>query len=318
MTKKEIIELKSKVIELGKQGFGAADIEHKGICSRQTANKYLKAAGIYIDKRGGQNAKIDYNPFISRTPEGDYWLGMLLADGWINTRKHGIGLKQGGHNKTHMLKYHKFLQYKPNLYESADKRHYTIIFGHRPTSDWLIKIGIIPQKSLKLQLNIPFNWDIVRGYFDGDGGFNISNGRYGTYVNAKFTSGSIKILQQLQTFLLEAGIASRLYSELPTVFRLSISGKSRYIFCKKMYTDASIYMERKKKIWDKYAQEKQGELLETPEEDNQQPSLSSNTLEGSETNSRIQASYIMDSNTDTSALHYENNDNIVQSIHITK
>jgi len=32
---------------------------------------------------------------------------------------------------------------------------------------------------------------------------------------------------------------------------------------------------------------KQGELLETPEADNQQPSLSSNTLEGSTTNSRV-------------------------------
>jgi hypothetical protein len=47
---------------------------------------------------------------------------------------------------------------------------------------------------------------------------------------------------------------------------------------------------------------KQGELLETPEADNQQPSLSSNTFEGSETNSRIQTSNVEDSNTDTSAL----------------
>lgn len=47
---------------------------------------------------------------------------------------------------------------------------------------------------------------------------------------------------------------------------------------------------------------KQGELLETPEEDNQQPSLGSNTLEGSETNNRILLSNIKDSNVDTSAL----------------
>ena len=51
------------------------------------------------------------------------------------------------------------------------------------------------------------------------------------------------------------------------------------------------------------AQVKQGELLETPtlerqKEDNQQPSLSSNTFEGSTTNSRVQK----DSNADTSAL----------------
>lgn len=43
---------------------------------------------------------------------------------------------------------------------------------------------------------------------------------------------------------------------------------------------------------------KQGELLERPEEVNQQPSLGSDTLDGSETNSRV----LRDSNADTSAL----------------
>lgn len=44
---------------------------------------------------------------------------------------------------------------------------------------------------------------------------------------------------------------------------------------------------------------KQGELLENPEVDNQQPSLDSNIFEGSTTNSRV---LIKDSNADTSAL----------------
>ena len=53
--------------------------------------------------------------------------------------------------------------------------------------------------------------------------------------------------------------------------------------------------------------EKQGELLENPtciykKEDNQQPSLSSNTLEGSTTNNRILPDDTGDSNVDTSAL----------------
>lgn len=43
---------------------------------------------------------------------------------------------------------------------------------------------------------------------------------------------------------------------------------------------------------------KQGELLEKPEEVNQQPSLNSDILEGSETNNRV----LRDSNVDTSAL----------------
>lgn len=47
---------------------------------------------------------------------------------------------------------------------------------------------------------------------------------------------------------------------------------------------------------------KQGELLETPEVDNQHPSENSNILEGSTTNDRIQTDNAEDSNVDTSAL----------------
>lgn len=47
---------------------------------------------------------------------------------------------------------------------------------------------------------------------------------------------------------------------------------------------------------------KQGELLEKPAEANQQPSLNSDILEGSETNSRV----LRDSNADTSALPHTN------------
>jgi hypothetical protein len=58
----------------------------------------------------------------------------------------------------------------------------------------------------------------------------------------------------------------------------------------------------KESIWSD-ARLKQGELLETPtNEDNQQPSLSSNTLEGSTTNNRVLTGNAEDSNVDTSAL----------------
>lgn len=47
---------------------------------------------------------------------------------------------------------------------------------------------------------------------------------------------------------------------------------------------------------------KQGELLETPEEDNQQPSIYRNIIEGSTTNERVLPDNAEDGNFDTSAL----------------
>lgn len=67
-----------------------------------------------------------------------------------------------------------------------------------------------------------------------------------------------------------------------------------------------------KRLCSEMSIEKQGELLGNPEMDNQQPSLSSNVLEGSTTNSRVLTSNVEDSNADTSALPIRNNgDDIV-------
>ena len=58
---------------------------------------------------------------------------------------------------------------------------------------------------------------------------------------------------------------------------------------------------------------KQGELLESPEVGNQQPSLDSNVLEGSETSSRVQ----LDGNATTSALPSNAGEDIVRTTDIT-
>lgn len=56
---------------------------------------------------------------------------------------------------------------------------------------------------------------------------------------------------------------------------------------------------------------KQGELLENPEVDNQQPSIYRNIIEGSTTNSRVLTDDAEDGNTDTSALPDNIGDDIV-------
>lgn len=60
---------------------------------------------------------------------------------------------------------------------------------------------------------------------------------------------------------------------------------------------------------------KRGELLGNPNiRDNQQPSFSRNTNEGSETNNRILTDNAEDSNIDTSALPSNTSDDIVRTV----
>ena len=56
---------------------------------------------------------------------------------------------------------------------------------------------------------------------------------------------------------------------------------------------------------------KQGELPESPEVDNRQPSIYRNIIEGPTTNSRVLTDNAEDSNADTSALPINNGDEIV-------
>lgn len=302
MTKNEIQILKQKTIELGNQGFTIVQTSKLLHTSRQSVSKYFKSAGILTDDRGGKNAKITYNPFYPRTEEGDYWIGMLIADGNIaSNKKHAIALSQGGHNKDHMLKYHKFLREIPTLHYDSQNR-ITVLFGHPPTADWLGSIGIEPKKSYTIELKIPFNWDIVRGYFDGDGGFSLTKHEgWKDYLSVKFTSGSSKILYQLQEFLIDEGIRSNVRCESEHIYRLTISGDSRFVFCFKMYKNAKVFMERKFQIWDNFfrAQVKYRELLGTLEGGNQQLNLSSNRFESSTTSSES----LVDNNSTTSAVH---------------
>ena len=65
------------------------------------------------------------------------------------------------------------------------------------------------------------------------------------------------------------------------------------------------------RFYNKTAVLKQGELLENPEVDNQQPSKNSNILEGSTTNGRVQTDNAVDGNTNTSALPIIDSEDIV-------
>jgi hypothetical protein len=84
------------------------------------------------------------------------------------------------------------------------------------------------------------------------------------------------------------------------------TGKFRGLICNNCNRAIGLLDDSKENLLSAYkylvAHDKQGELLETPEEDNQQPSLDSNILEGSTTNRRVPPINIEDSNSDTSAL----------------
>jgi hypothetical protein len=194
------------------------------------------------DKRGGKNRIVTNNPFKPRTNESDYWIGFLAADGCISSKKYSIHL--GIKDIEHVLKYRDFINpllkpyYKIN---KAGSNICTILFGNFEAHQYLISLGITPAKSKTFKFNIPINGNILRGIFDGDG--SVSQRR------PKITTGSPFFKDQLEKFYIENNI------NFSTTVKHKVKNKeiwdiwvlkpSRQKFFDLLYTDASIYLERK-------------------------------------------------------------------------
>lgn len=194
------------------------------------------------DNRGGRNRIVNSNPFLPLTEESEYWIGFLLADGCVSTKKYSISLKIK--DIEHVLKYRDFINssLKPNYsINKAGNKVCNITFGNFETHQWLTSIGITPAKSKTVKLEMPITGNILRGIFDGDG--SVSQRR------PKITTGSLYFKIQLEEFYTNLGIKYTITvkhkikaSHIWDIWVLQESKQQLYDL---MYKNASIYLERK-------------------------------------------------------------------------
>lgn len=119
--------------------------------------------------------------------------------------------------------------------------------------DWLRRKGNFYNKSFEAKIYCPITWHIVRGLFDGDGGFHIVN-KNG--LNAFICGMSLTLLKQIHLFLIKEGICSSIKYSKPCkwhpkgLYYLEIIRYSQVIeFGKKMYENAHIFLKRKYDRW---------------------------------------------------------------------
>lgn len=137
------------------------------------------------------------NPFEGMSPEAKYWIGYIFADGHLvyNNRAYSISLFSKDENI--MLKFKNFIGDKAKMYKRPSGI-YQVIYNSKPVTKWFMETFNIPQvKALTLNPNIELDWDIVHGYFDGDGSVRLN----GTHYEAKFTTGSEIWANRLKNFL---------------------------------------------------------------------------------------------------------------------
>lgn len=264
---------KQKIIELYNCGKTPTqicrEIESLNWRKPQTLYSILIKEGLYNKKPQNdlRRFQINDNYFDEIDSEHKaYWLGFLLADGFIvnsghSTESFGISLKSTDKYILEALKEDLESTYTIKTYEGKSvfnnteiKTEYSrFIAKSKKIYNRLIELGFTKNKSYdaKLPLNQidqKYYNHLIRGYFDGDGGFNKACSQNHLY-DIGFT-GTLEVLNDIKKILNKENLKlSQRYPEKNNNnYSLRICGDLQcYKIGKWMYKDSTIFLERKYK-----------------------------------------------------------------------
>lgn len=196
-----------------------------------------------IAVRNQSEAQTDRNNmFINRTPEGDYWLGMLISDGYIGDKEYVIGLGLQDKDLEHLKKYSSFVKanvksYKHPKFEALEHRVY---FKNKAINLWLKSIGITERKSSTVCINIDLNRDILRGILDGDGYVRLNK------LNVAIATQSVCLKDAIIKYLKENDINATSYKSKDLFIVGIYKNNDVFKLYNLLYTDTDLFLERKK------------------------------------------------------------------------
>ena len=151
------------------------------------------------------------NPFECLSPEAKYWIGYIFADGHIsyNESNRCYSISLFSKDEEILRKFQKFIGDKAKFYKRPTGIC-QVIYSSKPVTKWFMDTFNIPQKkALTLNPSVEIDWDILHGYFDGDGcvRFGKVRGRWDRR-EAMFTTGSEVWANRIKDFLDKEGIQS--------------------------------------------------------------------------------------------------------------
>jgi hypothetical protein len=291
---------KEKILQLHKLGYTNKEIENETKFKISSIRWAINSEKLKANKYSQINFDSKFFEFM---------LGGLLGDSSITNKRLNI---------SHSINQEKYCIYKYNIlknYKLAGKLSYNKIISDRYKNGFIEEIRF---KSLTHSIfenlkelyyfnnikRIP-NEDYLKNYltpfalsiwFQDDGNKCLSNLQFNTQ------GFLLEDINKIRYILLEKYLIKTSVNKHNVI---TILGDSNI----KFYNLISPYVieSMKYKILPTRVLNKQGELLEHPTslEDNQQPSLTSNSFEGSTTNSRIQTDNAEDSNGNTSTLPFK-------------
>lgn len=189
-------------------------------CKGGTLTYWVKKLGLPM-RGSGRNSTYP-NKFLENTIESNYWLGYIFADGHIECSKRKYAVQLTSKDQYVIDKFKEWYDNIPNissrnytLKDGTVKTMYTAHLNSKDITLWFKnELKIDSKKHHTLDPNIELNWDIIRGYFDGDG--------TSAKKNWSLSSCSKVWLKRIQDFLKENNIESKLTIGYKDCYKLSI------------------------------------------------------------------------------------------------
>lgn len=265
--KKVSKEVLLNIIEDYKNGKSMRQIEKDYGVTRQSVANYLEEEKIKT--QSGNHYRKYYHNFDFfediNTEEKAYWLGFMFADGYIVDYSSKYGEDKFGIT-LHMDDMETLEKFKNSIsstnpitdVSSNGRKLIRIIMSSQKTVDDLIKHGCVKQKSLILKppIGVPKNLvhHFIRGFFDGDGSIFYNKSEFERHENWNTPSYSISITstKEMIEWIIDTigfgNLSKEKRRERTWYYRQSGNQKVK-LFCDFIYKDATIFMERKYKLY---------------------------------------------------------------------
>jgi hypothetical protein len=169
-----------------------------------TVRRRLRDLGIPARPRGPRCDDVPGRCGAAWSPDVAYVVGLIATDG--NLSRDGRHLAVSSKDVDLLQTVRRCLRLRASITPCSGSRCYHIQWSDRVFYDWLLTVGLMPAKSLRLgPLSIPDEYfaDFVRGCIDGDGSIVTYVDRYNTFKKPSYvyTRLFVSVISASRSFL---------------------------------------------------------------------------------------------------------------------
>lgn len=245
------------IIELYNNGLSIIQIAEQLNCTISNISRRLKKAGYkvfldYTKSRYNRRGRYYINQYFFEnieTEEQAYFLGIMYSDGSVSDNFFYLKLT----DEDVVQKFKKALQFEgPIKYKHYEEKNYKdtyklAVYCKKMVKD-LIQLGCVPNKTRVIEFpNIRKDLirHFIRGFFDGDGCLSLDKNI--GHCRFDIVCASEKFLKQIRPIITNQALTNgSLFKESKyEVWHLKYSGKQVKQILDWLYTDSTVYMERK-------------------------------------------------------------------------